>query len=626
MSTDARLPLASLSIADDRLQQLKQLLPEAFTEGKVDFEKLKQALGETVETGRERYGLNWAGKSEAIRTLMAPGTGTLRPCPEESVEFDTTENLIIEGDNLEVLKLLQKSYYGKVKLIYIDPPYNTGNDFIYPDDFRDSLKTYQRYTGQLDDEGNATSSDKDRSGRFHSNWLNMMYPRLHLAWNLLREDGVIFVSIDDNEVHNLRILMNEIFGEENFIGNIVWNSTKSVTNTALISVSHTHNICYAKCKEYFIDNRSHFRLPESGDGFNNPDGDKRGPWKADPFQVGGWRPNQQYEIKNPITGDVYKPNSGCSWKNDHKKFLELMKDDRIVFGVTGEAGPQRKRFLSEALSRGKVSKTLWDDVDTTTNATSALKLLFEGNSIFNNPKPVGLLSRFLTLGDYSKNGVVLDFFGGSGTTAHAALEMNEADGGNRKFILVQLPEPTDKPEYPTIAHITRERVRRVIARIKKEHEEKTAQGQLLEAGNKVTDLGFRALRLDASNFRLWDGAQTPTEATPLAEQLALYADNMVPGRSEQDVLFELALKSGLPLSVKTEAVVLGKQNGYRIVHEDRVCIFCLANPVQQTTLDAARALKPDALVCLDVAFTGQDTLKTNTVLQMRDAGIRFQTA
>ena len=268
------------------------------------------------------------------------------------------------------------------------------------------------------------------SGHFHSNWLNMMYPRLFVAKSLLRPDGVIIVSIDDNEVKNLRAMMDEIFGEENFIGDIVWHSTKSVTNTALISVSHTYNLIYAREVAYQKQNRTEFRLPEDGDGFSNPDNDPRGPWKADPFQVGGWRPNQQYEIKNPKTGEIYRPNPGCSWKNELSKFNELLKDDRIVFGATGEAGPQRKRFLAEAEERGRVTTTFWDDVGTTTNGTQLLKRIL-GGSYFDNPKPVDLIKRFCQLST-KRTDVVLDFFTGSDTTAHAVMQFNAEDGGNRK--------------------------------------------------------------------------------------------------------------------------------------------------------------------------------------------------
>ena len=425
----------------DNLDKLRALFPEAFTEGAVDFEVLRQLLGSEIDEREEKYGLNWHGKRRARQLALTPSTGTLRPCPEESVDWDTTQNLMIEGDNLEVLKLLQKSYAGKVKLIYIDPPYNTGRDFVYPDNYRDNIRNYLELTGQIIGESQRISSNTEASGRFHTEWLNMMYPRLKVARPLLSEDGLFIISISDAEIHNVRHALDEVFGESNFMGAVMWNSTKSVTNTALLSVSHTYNLIYARNRDYFVNNRIHFRLPDEGEGFSNPDDDPRGPWKADPFQVGGERPNQRYPITNPKTGQVYHPNPGSSWKNDLARFEQLIAENRIVFGSTGEAGPQRKRFLNEAAERGRVAKTWWDDVDTTTNATAETKQLM-GDSVFDNPKPVSLIKRFIQLGTHDPdNAIVMDFFAGSGTTAQAVIEQNVIDGGKRRHILIQLPEP-----------------------------------------------------------------------------------------------------------------------------------------------------------------------------------------
>ena len=375
--------MTSRDLVQDNIDAIGQLFPNCLKEvqgedGKpergIDFEVLKQELSRSVIEGRpERYEFNWPGKRAASLTANTPIKATLRPCREESVNFDTTENLYIEGDNLDVLKLLCDNYRGKVKMIYIDPPYNTGNDFIYEDDFAQTGEEYRSISGDYDDQGNRLAKNTTASGRFHTDWLNMMYPRLRIAQKLLSEDGVIFISISDAEIKNLMNIVFEIFGENNFVANFIWNSTKSVTNTALVSVSHTYNVAVFKNIEYFIEHRSHFRLPDTGEGFSNPDNDPRGAWKADPFQVGGWRPNQQYEIVNPNTGEVYRPNPGSSWKNDYNKFQELLRDGRIVFGKTGEGGPQRKRFIWEAEERGKVAKTWWDDVDTTTNGTQELK-------------------------------------------------------------------------------------------------------------------------------------------------------------------------------------------------------------------------------------------------------------
>ena len=330
-----KVNLKSMDIAENQKRKLKEIFPEIFNEDKIDWERLKNTLGENLDTDEERYGMNWPGKRNCFRIIQEPSIGTLKPCKEESIDFDKSQNLFIEGDNLEVLKLLQKSYYNKVKMIYIDPPYNTGQEFIYPDKYSESLDTYLKYTGQKDENGVKFSTNQETDGRFHSKWINMTYTRLFLARNLLRDDGVIFISIDDNEASNLKKICDEIFGEDNFLSTIVWNSTKSVTNTSIISNSHTYNLVYTKNSDYFKNERSHFRLPENGEGFSNPDNDPRGPWKADPFQVGGRRPNQQYEIVNPNTGIGYNPNTNCSWKNEYQIFQQLLIDNRIV-NMVGE--------------------------------------------------------------------------------------------------------------------------------------------------------------------------------------------------------------------------------------------------------------------------------------------------
>lgn len=439
----------------------------------INFEMLKQMLSPDVVDGDEAYEFTWVGKKAAIVEANKPIRKTLRPCVEESKDWDTTENLYIEGDNLEVLKLLQESYLGKVKMIYIDPPYNTGNDFIYADDFKMESEEWKVESGEWSEEGDRLFKNTDTNGRFHSDWCSMIYSRLMLARNLLTDDGVIFISISDAEVDNLKKICDEVMGAKNYLGDIIWNSTKSVTNTALISVSHTYNLVYFRNIEYFVNHRNEFRLPEKGEGFSNPDNDPRGEWKADPFQVGGWRPNQQYDIVNPKTGVVYKPNPGCSWKNDYVNFQRLLKDNRIVFGSTGEAGPQRKRFIWEAQERGMVAKTIWDDVETTTNGTQLLKKLFGQAGIFDNPKPVEFVKKLLQLGTH-ETAIVLDFFSGSATTAHAVMQLNAEDGGHRKFIMVQLPEKCDekseayKAGYKNICEIGKERIRRAGEKILKE--------------------------------------------------------------------------------------------------------------------------------------------------------------
>lgn len=540
----------SLDVVKENVEKLKELFPSIVKEDKIDFDELELLLGENINRSNEQYSFTWNGKTEATKLAQKRSTGTLRPCKEESKDWDTTQNLYIEGDNLEVLRLLQASYNGRIKMIYIDPPYNTGHDFVYKDNFEDNIKNYKEQTGQ------AVKSNADTDGRYHTNWLNMMYPRLKLARNLLTDDGVIFISIDDKEVANLIKICNEIFGEGNFLNDIVWNSTKSVTNTALISEAHNHTLVYFKKKQYYVENREFFRLIDSGEGFENPDNDPRGPWKADPFQVGGWRPNQQYEIINPKTGSIYKPNPGCSWKNDYNKYLELVKDNRIVFGKTGEGGPQRKRFIWEASERGKVSTTLWTDVETTTNGTQQIKKLFNDKAPFSNPKPIGLIKRILELGS-DKNSIVIDFFSGSSTTAHAVMEMN-LDGKNRKFIMVQFPENLDKSlEEATndnkqtilnaievcdeinvphaLTEVAKERIRRAGEKIRDENPD------------KQIDIGFKVFKLDSSNLKKWDN--TPTkDVDAIKDRIQSSIDYLKDDRTELDLVYEVMLKYGIDLS------------------------------------------------------------------------------
>ncbi len=618
----------SSDILAENLDRLKTLFPEVFTEGKVNFDALRQLLGDALDDGEEKYGLNWHGKRRARQLALTPSTGTLRPCPEDSVDWDTTRNLMIEGDNLEVLKLLQKSYAGKVKLIYIDPPYNTGKDFVYPDDYRDNIRNYLRLTGQTDDANRKLSSNVESSGRFHTDWLNMMYPRIKVAQTLLREDGIFVASISDSEIHNLRSCLDEIFGNDNFLACILWNSTKSVTNTALASVSHTYNLVYARQLEYFTRNRSHFRLPESGEGFSNPDHDPRGAWKADPFQVGGERPNQLYPIENPNTGKIHYPNPGSSWKNQLSVFEQLLADDRIIFGASGQAGPQRKRFSSEATQRGRVISTWWSDVDTTTNATRLMKVLM-GDSVFDNPKPVSLMQRFIQLGVHDPNqSIVMDFFSGSGTIGHAVIEQNASDAGARRYILVQLPEPLDQNNraqqlatgYCTslrkphnIAELTKERLRRAAAKIRNENPD--------YAG----DLGFRVFKLDTSNIRAWD-----PKPDDLEDALRSNLDHIMPDRTEQDILYELLLKLGLDLCIpiKTKTIA-GKSvhsagTGTLIACLDEAISRDDAEPLALGIADWRDALAPaneSTVVFLDSAFAN-DVTRTNLAETLKQRGIR----
>jgi len=630
-----RLPLTSADITSALINRLRDAAPQVFSEAHVDFAKLKAVLGEHIETNPERYGLTWAGKRDAFRNVQVPSVATLRPQPEESVNWDSTENLIIEGDNLEVLKLLQKPYHGKVKMIYIDPPYNTGNEFIYPDNFREGLDEYLRYTGQLGEDGTATSTNKDTSGRYHSNWLNMMYPRLFLARNLLKEDGVIFVSIDDHEMHNLRLLMDEVFGEENFISQlVVLTNPKGRVLDRHFSRTHDYLLVYSRG-----DLEKDLSLAKEDDEVedNYPEIDAGGRFRLLELrnthrQFGKFNRHKLWYALyvDTSTGEIFSNDApgrvevwprwddgfeGCwTWGVDKAKNESGLLIGRLI-GARWKV--YRKSYShNEAgeVARKKLKSILIDAAFHTEKGQAAFDALIPGR-IFQSPKPPELIKKLIGLSG-EKDDLVLDFFAGSGTTAHAVLDLNQQYGGNRKFILVQLPEKTDNPQYPTIAHITRERVRRVIEKIKNE-----ADKLLALEGKK--DLGFRAFKLDSSNFKIWRSDQVPQSAEQLAEQLNLYADNVLAERGDQDRLYELILKSGRPLSARVERIAIGQRAAFAV--EENALLICLEPHLDRDTLRVLFARKPQVVLCLDVAFDGNDALKTNTVLEAQTHGIIFKT-
>ena len=610
-----KLDLLSHNIAEDKRQELLRLFPEIRTEGgKLDVERLKLVLGETVDVGKERYGLTWPGKADCFKTIQMPSLGTLRPCPEESVNWDTSENLIIEGDNLEVLKLLQKSYLGKVKMIYIDPPYNTGNDFIYPDNYSESLQTYLEYTGQVDAEGRKFSTNTDADGRFHSKWLNMMYPRLYLARNLLREDGVIFVTIDDEEVANLRHIANDIFGEENFVANVVWQKKYAVSSDAKgIPPLHDHILVYQKSAAFAPQLLP--RTEKQNAIYKNPDNDPRGLWRPDNLTRNEYRERDYYPIVSPKTGEVFYPPKGCSWRHPREEVERMIADNRIWFGIDGTSRPAPKRFLSE-VRQGVVASAWWpfSEVGHNDESKKELQRLFDGESPFETPKPARLVRRMLELTSRSdESDIVLDFFAGSGTTAHAVLDLNKQDGGNRKFILVQLPEPTGREDYPTIADITKERVRRVI---KKLNDEDAGKLDLYGAGKQ--DRGFRVFKLAESNFKPWN-ADLPHDEKALAQQLELHIDHIHEGRTVDDLLYEILLKSGFALTTPVEKLTLAGKTVHSVA--GGALFICLERAM---TLDLIRAMaeqKPERVVCLDEGFAGNDQLKANAVQIFKTKGV-----
>lgn len=655
----ARLPLASADPLAPRYERLKALFPTAVTDGRVDMEKLRAIIGEHVATGPERYGLSWAGKSDALKALRQLTTATLLPAPSESEKWETTGNAIIEGDNLEVLKVLQHAYHGKVKLIYIDPPYNTGGDFIYSDDYAEGLASYQLFTRQVNAEGHKLTTNVNTSGRYHSRWLTMIYPRLFLARNLLREDGVIFVSIDDNEVHNLRLVMDEIFGEENFVAALVWTQGRK-SMSAQVAVNHEYCLVYCRTKVAAVEADKEVGgtwwrerkngLEEIYAAFNSarathgPDHeaveqemaeffrglsgghpsaahshydnvDARGLYFAGDISQGTGR-GGRFDIPHPMTNRPCKVPTG-GWRFGEDKLAQLLIEDRIHFGADETTVPCLKRYLRETEHEVAPSVFYRDG----RGASKRLSTLF-GEQVFDYPKDEQIVGRFLRYvsTDPSAGDIILDFFAGSGTTAHAVLELNREDGGNRKFILVQLPEPTDRKNLPTVAEITKERVRRVIQRMEKDITDE------LELGVNFTppDRGFKVFRLAPSNFAVWDPAVASTDPGKLAEQWQLTADNVRSDVQEQALLYELMLKCGLPLASRVEPATAAGTSAYRL-DEGRL-VICLARELTRQVLRAIIELKPQAVLCLDVGFKGNDALKVNAQLEFRSHGIQFRTA
>lgn len=639
-----RLDLRSHDIAGDKLEELLRLFPEVQTEdGQIDFDRLKLALGESVDVGKERYGLTWPGKADCFKTIQAPSLGTLLPVPEESVNWDTTENLIIEGDNLEVLKLLQKSYLGKVKMIYIDPPYNTGNDFIYPDDYSESLKTYLEYTGQVDAEGRRFSTNTDTDGRFHSKWLNMMYPRLYLARNLLRDDGVIFISMDDNEIDNLRKLCNEIFGEENLVAQVtIQSNPRGRQSDAFLATVHDYVMIYARdwasCQLFGLalsdKQRSAFaERDETGRPYRLLGLRQRGsasrrvdrPEMFFPIYVD---PRDLSIALDPVDDQHVAVVPRKSTGEEGRWMWGKARVKRDIDLLQARLIPSRAEydiFVRDYLERDgeereRKARTVWDERELNTqNGTQEVKALL-GSDVMAYPKPLALLTRIAALSTRpDADDIVLDFFAGSGTTAHAVLNLNEQDGGNRRFVLVQLPEATDREDFPTIADVTKGRVRRVIEKFNRE------ESANLKLEQKGQDRGFRVFKLAESNFRIWK-ADVPHQTEALIEQLELHVAHVTADRSTDDLLFEILLKSGYPLTTAVESVEVGGKQVFSVA--DGALLVCLD---RRLTLAAVRGMaerqpKPERVVCLDDGFAGDDELKTNAVQLFKTRDIVFRTA
>lgn len=610
----------SIDIAADKRGRLKQLFPTVFTEmvdatGKlvesVDFEKLKAELGtftDLFENRRERYGMDWPGKKEALKLIQTVSTATLKPCREESVNFDTTENLFIEGDNLEVLKLLQKSYYGKVKMIYIDPPYNTGNEFIYPDNYSETLETYLEYAGLVDGEGKKFSTNTANEGRFHTKWLNMMYPRLYLAWNMLVNNGVIFISIDDNEFTNLKKLCDEIFGEDNCLGNLVWqHSLQPKGYTGKFSVHHNFVLCYQKGDNFELANID--RTEEHNKNYSNPDNDPNGKWRAGDVRNALYRPNLIYKITTPSGNIIDPPHNGWRWSKETVD--EKLKSGEIIFS-SDEKRIIRKIYLNKLDGRTPETILFGKDVGTTRDATSEIKNLFDGVAPFDTPKPTRLIQHCMSLAGVKEDDIILDFFAGSATTAHAVLGQNQRDNDNRKFILVQLPEPCPddseafKTGYKTIADIGKERIRRVIKKL-----EATENGKLSFDSTSSQDWGFKVLKLDKSNFKQWQSIPPDTTPETLVKQLKLFIEHIDAKASPEDLLYEILIKAGFPPSERIETLTLAGKTVYSV--SGGGLLLCLEDEVSAELVNAVAEAEPMQFICLDAAFGGNDQLKANAV-------------
>lgn len=600
-----KLKMMSMDKVQGNIEKIQKMFPNAVTEVlrdgkpelKVDFDVLKQELADTLIDDRElRYQFTWPDKQKSVLLANTPIDKTLRPCKEESVDFGTTQNLYIEGDNLEVLKLLQETYLGKIKMIYIDPPYNTGNDFVYNDDFAQEADEYLESSGQFDEQGNRLFQNTESNGRFHTDWLNMIYPRLRLAKDLLSDDGTVFISIDDNEQGNLKKICDEVFGESNFIAQIIWERAYAPVNLKKhFSENHDFILCYAKNLDIAVCNGL-TKTADALERYKNIDNDIRGPWKAADATVGPAIADKCYPLILP-SGRIVYPSSGRCWLYTKERFNELIADNRVWFGTDGNSAPAIKKFAAE-VKQTMTPMTIWKytEVGHSQDAAKKLMALFDGKSYFDYPKSVDLIKRCIELYSH-KDSIILDFFSGSATTAHAVMQLNAEDGGNRKFIMVQLPEPCDekseayKAGYKNICEIGKERIRRAGAKIKQE--------QGLKAQD--LDVGFRVLKLDESNMK-------PVYYNPdVYEQARLddMVDNIKTDRTPLDLLFQVMLDLGKPLSAKIEEKDIAGKKVY-IVNDDDL-IACFDNSVTEETVKAIAQLKPLYAVFRDSSLANDST-------------------
>ena len=598
--------MQSLDVTSSNIDKIARLFPQCVTEHKdkdgktvlgIDFEKLRDELSsDVIDDGEERYQFTWPDKKAHAHLANTPTNKTLRPCREESVDFDHTQNLYIEGDNLDVLKVLRETYLGKVKMIYIDPPYNTGNDFVYNDDFSQSADEYQENSGQTDENGNRLVQNTESNGRFHTDWLNMIYPRLKVAKDLLAEDGVIFISIDDNEVENLKKVCNEVFGEGNFIAQLIWERAYSPKNDArFISNSHDYILMYAKSIDTFTIGRLP-RTEEANARYSNPDNDPRGDWKPSDMSVKTYSADCDYPITTP-SGRVVEPPAGRCWSLSPKAFGERLRDNRIWFGTDGNSVPCIKRFLSELKFEGMAPTSIlfYKEVGHSQEGAKEVVALFGDKGVFDGPKPVRLLQRLITLANLKDDSIVLDFFSGSATTAHALIKTNAEKGTHCKFIMVQLPEEVSETKkdqgYKTICEIGKERIRRAGKKIKEENAGKEGIDKL--------DIGFRVLKLDSSNMQ--DVYYTPQEFT----MNDLFADNVKPDRTAEDLLFQTMLDLGVELSATIEQRTMNGKQVFFVNGNDLVAC-CFDTDIAEDTIKAIAKLKPDYFVMRDSSLASDN--------------------
>lgn len=592
----------TMNITEENIKKLMELFPDIACDGKVDFDKLKQNLGEFVDDNTERYNFTWNGKGRALRLSQTPSMGTLRPCKEESVDWDNTDNLYIEGDNLEVLKLLQKSYHSKIKLIYIDPPYNTGHDFVYPDNFTDSIEHYKMITGQLDEDGKAVSTNSDTSGRYHTDWLNMMYPRLRLARRLLKDNGAIFISIDDNEVDNLKKLCNEVFGEDNFIAQFNWKRKKEISSDSKnVAIQGEYLLCYGKSDLTTLkfEDLSEDYVKKS---YNLP---------SDEYPNGMWRP-VPLTVSKGLSGGGYTYTittpGGTEhtrlWAYPEKSYLELVENGRVYFGKDKCGVPQRVIYANE--SKGQPVSNYWEDVATNKEGKKEILNIF-GDNFFDTPKPVGLIKKIFNL-MLDESEIVLDFFSGSGTVAQALMEFNEENEATNKFILVQIPEVlgddniAKKAGFSTLCEVGKERIRRAASAIDTE-----------------VDKGFKVFKLDNSNLKKWQ----PKE--DLEASILDFIENFIEdGRTELDVVYEIMLKMGLDLNYPIETIRMENSDFYSVGYG--ALMICLADKISEKVATQMVALHDELqpaiwkVVFKDNGFSS-DSSKTNIKEILKCAGL-----